>query len=209
MVTAFSMPAAFPDPDTIRRTAREVIGRSDFQLRPTHDSRALWDVLWRILQPIFRFFENLWDISPVLAWTVAIVLTVLLVALVAHIVYTFRQAMSRRSQLNAQMRLDSRKVDPIDLERQAEDAAVQEDFISAVRLLFRAALLRIAQREKRELRPGTTNREYLRRYGQTNFAIALQQFVDVIDAKWYGLGICQAQDYQACRRAHTIICSGG
>lgn len=207
MAIVFLATAGFPDPQTIRRTAQEVVSRPEFQIRPTHNGRIVWDLIWRILEPIFRFFGKLWDISPALAWTVAIVLTIVLVGLIAHIAYTFQQAITRRAGLGGALRLDSRKIDPIELERQAEDAAVRQEFITAVRLLFRAALLRIAQQEKRELRPGTTNREYLRRYGQSAFAVPLQQFVEVIDAKWYGYDVCQAQDYQACRRAHSAICA--
>ena len=54
-------------------------------------------------------------------------------------------------------------------------------------------------------RPGTTNREYLSRYRVTSFIDALRQFVDVIDAKWYGHGLCDADDYQRRRQAHASI----
>ena len=195
-----------PDPETIRRTAQEVVRRPEFQLRPVHDSRFLWDLLWRILRPILHFFAGLWDISPVLAWAVIIGLTVVAIALIVHIAFMFRTALARRTQFGDSLGRDSRKTDPIELERRAEDAAVREDFITAVRLLFRAACLRIAHTEKR-VAPGTTNREYLRRYSKSEYAGALQQFVDVIDAKWYGLGLCSAGDFQSCRRAHAAICT--
>src|SRR5262249_15173179 len=98
---------------------------------------------------------------------------------------------------------------PIELEKKSEDAAAKHDYITAVRLLFRAALLRIAEREKRQLRPGMTNREYVRRYQKAVFSAELRQFVDVLDAKWYGHGLCDSDDYQTCRRAHRIICETG
>jgi hypothetical protein len=206
-----AMPALFaaaaPSAEAIRETAREVVARSEFQLRPVHDSRPLWDLLWRVLRPIFEFFAGLWAISPVLAWIVIIVLSGICLVIIGHIVYSFSQAISRGTSLAAGLALERKKVDPIELERQAENAAVKQDFISAVRLLFRASLLRIAQREKRELRPGTTNREYLRRYAQSRYATALQQFATVIDAKWYGYGVCDADDYLACRNAHRTILS--
>lgn len=206
MTSAIFAAATLPEPETIRRTADEVVRRPEFQLRPTSDDRAGWDLLWSALRPIIKFFSGLWDISPVLAWAVFIGLSLLLVLLIAHIVYMFRLAIARRTQISGSIELESRKIDPIELERQAEDAAVQHDYISAVRLLFRAALLRIAKQEQRPLRPGTTNREYLRRYGQSSFASALRQFVDVIDAKWYGHGECDSGDYQSCRHAHYTIC---
>jgi hypothetical protein len=197
--------ASLPDPETIRKTALEVVQRPEFQIRPVHSSRAIFEFIWRILEPIFRFFAKLWDISPVLAWIVVVTLIVVGTLLIAHIVYTFKQAISRRAGLPGRLALATRKTDPVELERLAEDAAVQRDFITAVRLLFRAALLRLAQGERRELRPGTTNREYLRRYGQTVVADPLAQFVEVLDAKWYGHGQCDALDYQICRQAHAAI----
>jgi Domain of unknown function (DUF4129) len=205
MLAALAIATTIPDADTIRRTAQEVVGRSEYQIRPVHNSRFLWELLERILGSIFRFFASLWDISPVLAWVVAIGLTLLLVVLIAHIGYTFWRVFVRRTQLVDAPQLELRQIDPVDLERKAEDAAVQNDFITAVRLLFRAALLRIARLEKRTFRPGTTNREYLRRYGQSEFTQPLTKFVEVIDAKWYGYEQCVAQDYQACRRAHSTI----
>jgi hypothetical protein len=207
MMSAIFATANLPEPEKIRSTAEEVVGRSEFQLRPTHDSKALWDIIWSLLEPIFKFFGRLWDISPVLAWTVIVGLILLATLIVTHIIYSIRKAVARRQSLSAEIKFESRKTDPDELERQSEDAAARNDYITAVRLLFRAALLRIARGEQRELRPGTTNREYLRRYGQSPFAGSLRQFVDVIDAKWYGGGVCDASDYQSCRHAHTTICA--
>ena len=98
-----------------------------------------------------------------------------------------------------------KQLDPARLEEEAEHTAQQHDYIGAVRLLFRATVLRLEQRAGRTARPGTTNREYLSRYCATNFIDALRQFVDVIDAKWYGHGLCDADDYQRCRQAHALI----
>jgi hypothetical protein len=206
MLPAVFSLASLSDPEKIRSTADEVVHRPEFQLRPTYDEKPLLDILWRILKPIFKFFSGLWDISPVLAWAVIIGLCLLLTLIVAHIAYMFRVAIARRTTLAAEIKLEARKTDPVELERQSEDAAAHSDYITAVRLLFRAALLRIAKREQRELRPGTTNREYLRRYGQSPFAGGLRKFVDVIDAKWYGGGVCDSDDYQNCRHAHREIC---
>jgi len=207
MATAVNLAANLPDADAIRHTAQEVARRPEFQIRPVYSGRALVDFVWRILRPIIRFFSGLWDISPALAWAVTIGLTVLCVLLIAHIVYSFRQAIARRAQYGRAFAGESKKLDPVELERKAEDAATREEYIAAVRLLFRAALLRISQSENREFRPGTTNGEYLRRYRQSTFVNALGQLVNVVDAKWYGFGACDAQDYRACRLAHSQICS--
>ena len=197
--------AALPDPDTIRRTAQEVANRPEFRVRPVRDSAVIWERLWKILRPIFRFFGQLWDISPALATVVVVVLTVICALLIWHILYMLRQSLGRQTRVDALLEGESRKADPAELESNAEAAAARQDFITAVRLLFRAALLRIAAREKREMRPGTTNCEYLRRYAKSEFATPLREFVGIIDAKWYGLGLCDATDFQVCRRAHGQI----
>src|SRR4051812_33516292 len=53
--------AAVPEPETIRRTAQEVAGRPEFRVHPVRDNAVIWERLWKILRPIFRFFAQLWD----------------------------------------------------------------------------------------------------------------------------------------------------
>ncbi len=65
--------------------------------------------------------------------------------------------------------------------------------------------MQLDQRLGRQTRPGTTNREYLARYRASTVIDALGQFVDVIDAKWYGHGECDVDDYRRCRQAHALI----
>jgi len=205
MASISNLATNLPDAETIRRTAQEVAHRPEYQLRPVYSNRALIDLVWRILRPIIRFFSGLWDISPVLAWAVILGLSLLCLLLIAHIVYTIRQAITRRTQFAGGLGREAIKLDPVELERKAEDAAAREEFITAVRLLLRASLLRISLWEQRTLRPGTTNGEHLRRYRQSKFVSALAQLVSVVDAKWYGSGQCDAQDYRACRLAHAQI----
>ncbi len=197
--------STLPEPDVIRRTADEVVRRPEFQLEPTRDWSPVWRWLWGLIEPILRFFSHLWDISPVLAVVVVIVLTVVLIALIAHIMYAFARAISGGRSLAGTSAIHRRKIDPVQLEAEADEAARRRDYIEAVRLLFRAALLRLEQRQNREPRPGVTNREYLRRYRESAVFEALRQFVDVIDAKWYGYGTCDAEDYDRCRQAHALI----
>jgi len=197
--------AALPEPDVIRRTADEVIRRPEFQLTPVRDFSPIWEWLWRLIEPILGFFGRLWDISPALAVVFVVVLVIVLVALVAHIMYAFARAISGGKGLAGIGPLGRRRTDPSQLESDADEAARRGDFIQAVRLLFRAALVRLEHRQNREPRPGITNREYLRRYRDSAVFEALRQFVDVIDAKWYGYGTCDAADYDRCRQAHALI----
>jgi hypothetical protein len=97
------------------------------------------------------------------------------------------------------------EIDPAALEQEAESASRAGDYIGAIRLLFRAALRRIEVVEKRKLRPGFTNRELLRRYRSTPLHDSLERFVETIDDKWYGDGICLESDYVYCRSEHERI----
>jgi hypothetical protein len=79
------------------------------------------------------------------------------------------------------------------------------DYIAAVRLLFRACLLRLESAEKRAARAGVTNREHLRQHQDSPVFEPLRVFVDIIDTKWYGRGDCGRDDYEACIAAHARI----
>jgi len=197
--------ASLPDPDVIRRTADEVVRRPEFRLEPVRDSSLLQKFLWRLWLWFFKLMGQLWDVSPVLAWLVVILLVATLVALIVHIFYTLRQGLRSHIGLGAALTSKRRQFDPAQLEREAEEAAGRHDYIGAVRLLFRAAVVRLDQQAGRIARPGTTNREYLARYRASTVIDALGQFVDVIDAKWYGHGECDVDDYRRCRQAHALI----
>jgi len=208
--TIAAQAANLPAADAIRRTAVEVVRRPEFQLGPEFRPRAkfyewLIDFLDRVLSPLVDLFRGLWDMSPVLATLVVVLLVVVLLALVAHMVWSFQQALrTRRSGLQLDS-LGPRVLDPRTFEIEAEEAAHRQDYIRAIRLLFRAALLRLEQRDKRGFRPGMTNRECLSRYRNTGAYDVLRMFVETIDAKWYGYGVCDVRDYMRCQQAHTQL----
>lgn len=207
---AGALAAAAPEPPTIRRTAQEIVQRPEYQLEPGEDHGLtllgwLLDLFWWLMTPIRALFEALHAIWPPLAWLIIILLLVILVALVAHIVYTFKQALARRVPGRLDVGRDGAPPDPAALERQAREAASAGDYIGAVRLLFRASLVRLQQAERRPLRRGTTNRELLRRYQSSPIVEALRLFVEMIDRKWYGHETCTPTDYEECARAHEHI----
>jgi hypothetical protein len=207
------MPAAppLPDPETIRRTAEQVLRRPAYQLEPQPDSGAtLLEWLYRVLRWILRPFRWLLDalegLPDWLRWPIAIGLVALLILLVFHIAYTIVRAVSgprRKSSLTADVR--SRPRDPAVLERQAAEAVSRGDFITAVRLLFVSCLLRLEKVEKRVFRAGTTNREHLRRHRDSPVFEPLKLFVEIIETRWYGQGVCGREDFEACQAAHARI----
>jgi len=208
-----SMPAAstLPDPETIRRTAEEVLRRPDYQLHPQPDSgRIVLELLERVLRWILTPFQWLLDalggLPAWLRWPIVIGLAALLILLVLHIGYTIVRAVSGpRQKRGLAAAVPRRPRDPAALERQAAEAVSRGDFITAIRLLFVACLLRLELAEKRAFRAGTTNREHLRRHQDSPVFEPLKLFVEIIETRWYGRGVCGLEEFEACRAAHARI----
>ena len=207
------MPAAspFPDPEMIRRTAEQVLRRPDYQLDPQSDSGlTLLELLLRFLRWIFAPFQWLLDalsgLPGWLRWLIVLGLAALLVLLVFHIGYTIVGAvLGPRQKRGLAAALPRMSRDPAALEDQAAQAVSRGDFITGVRLLFAACLLRLELAEKRPVRAGTTNREYLRRHRDSPVFEPLGLFVEIIETRWYGRGTCGPEDFEACRAAHAQI----
>lgn len=199
------------DATTIRETARSVLARPHFQVEPTSEDGALVDFLWRVFTwltaPLAMLFRQLVDISPLLAWCVVALVILVLVALVVHIGYTFKVALQRRRTIKS---VDLSSVeetrDPAELERLAEAANGVKNYGQAARLLLLASLLRLELAQEKRFRPGTTNREHLRRYRGSLIFEPLKSIVDLIDRTWYGSGVCLAEHFMQCRQAYAQIC---
>lgn len=164
------IPPAAVSPDDARRTARDIL--SGHEYRPESSPQPLrgaleWlgDRLDDLLAPVGRFFERifgwLFDLVPGPAGTflgAAILLGVatLIVWLIARRIVT--TAPDHRHPHGAAE--DSE--DPADLERAARDAAAAGDHRLAIRLRYRAGLLRLGARGAIALRTGATNAVYAR-----------------------------------------------
>lgn len=201
-------------PDQLQDKVQEVLARPDYQdanLEPSNELSALIARLieW-VLIPLRWLFELTEGLPSVLRWIIVVGLILLLLALMFHIGWSLYRAVvgadsgrKRGPRLSA---LDEqRPADPAELERLAETATADGDLIQAVRLLFRAALLRLEQREKRPFRRGTTNRQHLNRYRGTSFFQPLEVLVQTIERKWYGDEICEPAHLAACQQAHLSV----
>jgi hypothetical protein len=197
-----------PPPDAIRQTAQEVVSRKYYDLGDAQ-RRDLppiwWEILRWLLTPFQWLFDSLEGWPDFLRWTIVVLCFILLLALIAHIIYTFVTAIRGPAARRRPYAVAHVEIDPDALEHQAELAATAGDYIGAIRLLFRAALRRIEVAEKKKLRPGSTNRELLRRYKATPLFGSLERFVETIDHKWYGGGKCLEADFLTCRGEHARI----
>ncbi len=200
-----------PDPETIRRAAEEVLRRPGYQLDLQPDSGlTLLELLYRffrwILTPLQWLLDALEGLPGWLRWPIAIGLVALLILLVFHIGYTIVRAVTGpRQKRGLAAALQSAARDPGALERQAAEAVSRGDFMTAIRLLFLACLLRLELAEKRTFRAGTTNREHLRRHRDSPVFEPLKRFVEIIETRWYWRGECGLEDFEVCRVAHAQI----
>jgi hypothetical protein len=200
-----------PDPETIRRTAHQVLSRPDYQLHPQPESGTiLLELLLRLLRwilaPIQWLIAALEGLPGWLRWPIAVGLVALLFVLVLHIGYTIVRAMRGPGQKRGlATALERAPRDPAALERQAAEAVSRGDFITAIRLLFVACVLRLELAEKRAFGAGTTNREHLRRHQDSPVFEPLKLFVEIIETRWYGRGVCALEDFEACSAAHARI----
>jgi hypothetical protein len=206
-------PAPLPSPEVVRRTAREVLARPEFQVDGSTDAgEGFWAFLHRLFREIIdglgHFFEWLYQMSPVLAWLFVAVLVFVLLVLLGHIAWTVFMVLRRgRRQNFGDDEFASRAVTAAEWARQAESARAQGEYILGVRLLFRGCLAHLEQREGKRFRPGATNREHLNRYRQTPLYDSLARIVWIIDSKWYGQVACLPADFAECREAYERICS--
>jgi hypothetical protein len=169
-VIAASVARAGPvSPDAARRDARSILDERRF--RPAHVPRPFAGALrWlgrqlepvgRALSPIGRFFQTV----PGL-----VVLTVLVVGAVvagAWLLAGRRGATGRPSVLGGSARATSD--DPGQLDRAAEEAERDGDYAKAVRLRFRAGLLRLDTAGAIRLGPSSTSGQVARRLRLRDF----------------------------------------
>lgn len=205
--------AAIPSPETLREKAAEIVAGSDYRLHSGQSDRSwMFSLILEVIEWILVPFRWLYAISEglpeFLRWTIVLGVSAVGLLLIGHIVYTFVSAVRGPKRVSGSG-LDERRhrIDPADLERLAGEAARRADYITAIRFLFRASVVRLELAEKKSNRPGTTNRELLRRYrSRPAVSDPLTQLVETIDRKWYGDESCSDADYAACQSAHGDVC---
>jgi hypothetical protein len=203
--------APLPDPQTVRQTAREVLARPQYHLEASTDFSdiiaELWGLVRRVSGALHDWFVLLYGMSPILAIGMTLALILCVCLLLGHMGWTLVAVVRRdRRGLDALAELSSRKIDPAELAREADDAGARGNYILGVRLLYRASLARLEQAEEKPFRPGATNREHLNRYRATPLYDWLARLVSIIDLKWYGSEPCLATDFAECRDAYERIC---
>jgi Domain of unknown function (DUF4129) len=204
---------AIPSPETLREKAAEIVAGRDYQLDSGQSDNSwtfalMLEIIDWILVPFRWLFELTEGLPSFLRWMIVLSLAALLMLLIGHIIYSIFSSVRGPKRVSA-AGLDERRrrIDPVELERLADEAARRADYITAIRFLFRASVVRLELSEKKMNRPGTTNRELMRRYrNRPVVSDSLRQLVETIDRKWYGDEVCSAADYALCQSAHENVC---
>lgn len=205
--------AAVPDDAMLREKVREVLSRPGYHTENADAkidwATELWLTVWEwILKAVLWIFNLSEGLPWVLRVLISAVSVLLLIVIFSHIAYTLFSALRGVDRKTSPLlEISSVGIGATELESLAEQAAGRGELIEAVRFLFRACLARFQDRERRQFRRGTTNREHLRRYRGSQFFVPLETLVSTIEWKWYGEEVCDAADYQACRQAHAEVVS--
>lgn len=199
--------------ETIRKTTYEILQNPEYQLTSlegfAHIRDKLISVLERIaewLEPVGRFFDALYNNSPVVYYLVLAGLFLLLFGLMYHILWSFRAAARKRARaaLYATVEIDELKHPGI-WETRAKEALDSGNYLFAIRFILTASLIRLEIARKGRFRKAATNREYLIRYRHSPVFAPLSELVEITDSRWYGTVPATREDVESCFQAYDKI----
>jgi hypothetical protein len=193
------------DPDEARRTARDILNGRQYRSSPTprpFRRQLTWigDRVHGILEPIGR------AISEVPLWIV-LTISAVLVALVVLLVVGLVRARRGRPDTRPGATMPAAEVeDPDELERAADVAERDGRLDEAVRLRFRAGLLRLGDRGAIRYRPSVTTNEVRRVLGSQTFDELARTFETIA----YGGQEATGRDVDSARRDWPrVVASAG
>jgi len=195
-------PPPFPLPDSlITATADTVFSQS------AYNRVSLWERFWGW---VFDLIRRVWALvdpllsalrrSPVLYWTVIVLLAIVVVAVVVRAVYLWRQ---RRLFNAAALAWESSPLrragrDPW---AAAEELSARGEFTDAAHALYAALLDRAAQAGQIRLHPSKTAGDYVRelRNRSSSLFTLFRDFARSYETVIYGIGSCDAERYHRLR----------
>jgi hypothetical protein len=177
--------------DEARRILSERRYRGSDVPRPLHDAL---DWLGRRFHFVGRFYDWLAGLVGGHG-VVELVAAALVVALAAWVAVRLAARRASRDSALAGVVGGERSLDPRELERLAEEAELRGDLEIALRLRFRAGLLRLGRAHALELRPSLTTREARRALRNPRFDALARNFDEVV----YGRRPPSSDDVAAAR----------
>ncbi|MGQ0824419.1 MAG: DUF4129 domain-containing protein [Actinomycetota bacterium] len=184
------------DPDAARRDAVEILGGREYRRDPApRPFRGVLEWIGDRLEPIFDFIGRVLSAIPWWLWLV------IAFAVIGFVVALYIRRVERRTASGrgrgAEGTPSTAQEDPRELDRAAEAAERAGDFARAVRLRFRAGLLRLGTRGQIVYRPSVTTTEVRRVLGSETF----DQLAGTFEQVAYG-GRAAAPPDVAEARAH-------
>ena len=191
------------DPARARDAARQILSEEPFTPRSLPRPfagvlRWLGDVF---VEPVRRFLARLGDLLPEPFSPPWVVLAAAVVAAAAVVTWRLVGERGReRPRLGRRAGPDD-LADPAELEARADAAERRGDLAGALRLRFRAGLLRLDRIGALELRPGLTNRGVARRLRSARFDGLAVDFDEVV----YGGRPATADDVGEARTGWPLV----
>ena len=195
MVSARS--ASVPvDPDSARQVARDILDSRRFRSSPTpRPLRKPLSWLGDRVAGVARWFARVFSHIPgELLFALGVAAVVIALVLIVRMVRTHRGRPDMRARTNQIEEGDAE--DPTELERAADAAERSGQFDVAVRLRFRAGLLRLGDRGAISYRPSVTTNEVRRVLGSETF----EELARTFEAIAYGGRDAEPPDVDAARR---------
>ena len=196
--------AAAVDPDSARKVANDILGRGQFH--SSHTPRPLRKPLnWlgdRLTGITHWFGHVLSHIPAPLLGLIALIAIGLAGAFIASKVRSYRGSVDLRTR--GRDTDGAALEDPAELERAADAAERAGRLDVAVRLRFRAGLLRLGDRGAIRYRPSVTTNEVRKVLGSETFDELAQTF----DAVAYGGRDAVPPDVDAARREWPSVVAG-
>lgn len=161
---------ARPAPEHLKKQLGDILAGEEYQrqmrdAQPDLSARiieAIIDFIARVLAPLLKARDAMYNTSPVIYWGIVSILTVIIILLIYHIFITisgaFREPAKKRSLMGVE--LPPRKA-ANELREAADRAANSGDFAQAIIYMYLAALVHLDQREIIRFRDADTNRQLL------------------------------------------------
>jgi hypothetical protein len=189
------------NPAQARQEARHILGERRF--RGTTLPRPFHGILSWLARHL-QFTVRGWDWLALRLGGQDVLWAILGLLVLAVVVFVARRLAGRRTEVEARggaRRGSGRSEDPGELERLADEAERRGDLEAALRLRFRAGLLRLGRARALALRPSLRTREVRRTLRSARFDRLARDFDEVV----YGGRPPSAADVDAARSEWPLV----
>lgn len=194
-----------PDAEALEAKLDEILTRPDFKRAMRgggHDPRNAGQWLLLRLRRLLARLGGLHATNYALFIVAVTVGLVLLIAILAHITYTFLQAFKPMPERRAQdtAAAPAPPLGPAALVREADALAAKGNHRSAIRSLYLALIRSLQMRGVLSRTASQTNWEHLAHIAaHPGLAAAVEPFTRTFDEKWYGGRPADSTDVARCR----------